>query len=93
MEWRRWRAETLRGRLAGYEEKAVVVGWWRGEGWRGSSARIWKPPLPSCRPLGLVPRRARGAEEEGWGKPGRDVRVWRPLLWWGAEGRGSGWLV
>jgi len=67
----------------------VVVVVWRAGGGVGvpqkSRSLLFLPAVP----LGLLPRRARGAEEkEGWG---RDERVWRPLLWWG-PGQRSGWL-
>lgn len=67
-------------REAGYEEKVVVV--CRG-GWRGGSAKISKPPLPSWLPSPLVslPRRAGGAEEKEGLR--RDESAWRALLWWG----------
>lgn len=86
LEWRWWRAETLRGRLAGYEEKAVVVAW-RGvarefrKNLEASSSFLPSPWTCSA------PREGSGGGGGGVGKPGRDVRVWRPLLWWGPRQR------
>ena len=73
-------------REAGYDEKVVVVVVWRGVAWGfRKNLEASSSFLPS--PLGLLPRRARGAEEkEGWG---RDERVWRPLLWWGPGQRAA----
>ena len=64
LEWRWWRAETLRGRLAGYEEKAVVVAW------RGVAREFRKNLEASSSFLAAVPFGLSSAPRGGSGGEG-----------------------